>query len=110
MNLNFFYLLKDCFKRRVKNHVIYLVGLIFLLAPDLVFASGDVSTITTALQGIIDILTGTSAKLLATLAIAGTGYLWLSGRLSLKHAAMIGLGIGIIFGAPQIAALLGATG
>jgi type IV secretory pathway VirB2 component (pilin) len=72
-------------------------------------AGGNVATITTALQALIDILTGTTAKLIATLAIAGTGYFWLSGRLSLKQATTIGLGIGVIFGAPQIATLLGAS-
>lgn len=98
---------------RAKKHfstTLLALALSIFLCPMSAFAAGDVSTLTTALQGIIDILTGTEAKLLATLAIAGVGYLWLSGRLCLKNAAMIGMGIGIIFGAPQIASLLGATG
>ncbi len=96
-------------KKHFSTRLLVLVFGIWM-CPMSAFAAGDVSTLTTALQGLIDILTGTEAKLLATLAIAGVGYFWLSGRLCLKNAAMIGMGIGIIFGAPQIASLLGATG
>lgn len=70
--------------------------------------SGDIPALSTALQGLVDILTGTDAKLLAVVAIAGVGYFWLSGKISLKHAVYICLGIGIIFSAPQIAQMLGA--
>lgn len=72
------------------------------------FATGDITALTDAIQGLIDILTGTTAKLLAVVAIAGVGYLYISGRLSLQHAAYVGLGIGVIFGAPDIASMLGA--
>ena len=70
--------------------------------------SGDIPALSTALQGLVTILTGTDAKLLAVVAIAGVGYFWLSGKISLKHAVYICLGIGIIFSAPQIADMLGA--
>lgn len=69
---------------------------------------GDVSTIDTALQGLIDILTGKTARLIAVLTIAGVGYMTLCGRLPIKHAVYVCLGIGIIFGATSIASLLGA--
>lgn len=89
---------------RLMQLALYL--LLFLL-PETTWAS-DVATIDTALQSILDILTGTAAKLIATIAIAGVGFLWMSGKLSIKQAVIIGLGIGIIFGAPEIASLLGA--
>ena len=74
-----------------------------------VFADdGDIPALSTALQGLVTILTGTDAKLLAVVAIAGVGYFWLSGKITLKHAVYICLGIGIIFSAPQIAEMLGA--
>lgn len=69
---------------------------------------GDVSTIDTALQGLIDILTGKTARLIAVLTIAGVGYMTLCGRLPIKHAVYVCLGIGIIFGSTSIASLLGA--
>lgn len=71
-------------------------------------AGGDIPTITAALQSLVDILTGTAARLMAIIAIAAVGYLWLTGRLSLKHAVIVGLSVGIIFGAPTIAGMLGA--
>lgn len=71
-------------------------------------AGGDIPTITQALQSLVDILTGTAARLMAIIAIAAVGYLWLTGRLSLKHAVVVGLSVGIIFGAPTIAGMLGA--
>jgi|GEM_PF-2843928 type IV secretory pathway VirB2 component (pilin) len=92
----------------LKKIRLFIVVLGFLIVSNAAFAAGDIPTITTALEGILSILTGKSAKLIATLAIAGVGYYWLSGRLSLKYATIIGVGIGIIFGAPQIASMLGA--
>ena len=92
----------QCFR-----HGVFVIGTYLFLQTN-AFASGDVSSLTTALQGLVDILTGKTAKLIAILAIAGTGYLWISGKLSLRHAAVVGLGIGVIFGASEIATLLGA--
>lgn len=71
-------------------------------------SGGEVPSITNALQALVDILTGTTARLMAIIAIAAVGYFWLSGRLSLKHAVTTGISIGIIFGAPSIASVLGA--
>ena len=90
-----------------KRIVFFFLSLWLLLLPEISWAS-DVATIDTALQSILDILTGTAAKTIATIAIAAIGYLWMSGKLSIKQAVTIGLGIGIIFGAPEIASLLGA--
>lgn len=69
---------------------------------------GEVPSITNALQALVDVLTGTTARLMAIIAIAAVGYFWLAGRLSLRHAVTTGISIGIIFGAPTIAHLLGA--
>lgn len=92
----------------IQSKRILIPGLLLFLLPMNAFAAGDVGTITVALNALVDILTGTTAKLIATIAIAGVGYFWLMGKLSLKHAGMVALGIGVIFGAPQIANLLGA--
>lgn len=67
-----------------------------------------VSSIDTALEGLIDILTGKTARLIAVLTIASVGYMTLCGRLPIKQAVFVCIGIGIIFGAGSIASLLGA--
>lgn len=85
-----------------------VISLIGLYVTSALAYGGDVSTIDTALQGLIDILTGKSARLIAVLTIAGVGYMTLCGRLPIKHAVYVCLGIGIIFGATSIASLLGA--
>ena len=94
-----------------------MISLICLLAgmPELTFASpfagggsGDVSSIDAALNGILQILQGKTSRLLATIAIAGIGYATMTGRLAIKNAVLIGLGIGVVFGAPSIASILGA--
>jgi type IV secretion system protein VirB2 len=82
--------------------------LLFILPLCSFAGGGDIPTITQALQSLVDILTGTAARLMAIIAIAAVGYLWLTGRLSLKHAVVVGLSVGIIFGAPTIAGMLGA--
>lgn len=87
---------------------ISVVSLIGLYMTSALAYGGDVSTIDTALQGLIDILTGKTARLIAVLTIAGVGYMTLCGRLPIKHAVYVCLGIGIIFGATSIASLLGA--
>lgn len=72
--------------------------------------ASEIGTIDTALKGLLDIMTGTAAQSVATIAIAGTGWAWMSGNISMKTATILGLGIGIIFGAPEIAKALGAGG
>lgn len=96
-----------------QNRHIKRLGRLFIVSLGLIWlpafaGAGDIPALTDAIQGLVDILTGTTAKLLAVVAVAGVGYLYISGHLSLKHAAYIGLGIGVIFGAPDIAAALGA--
>lgn len=86
-----------------------LILLVFLTMINIpAFAgSGDISSITDALNGFISILTGTTATLLATIVIIGLGYFWMIGKLSLQLAGRICLGIGVIFGAAQILSALG---
>ena len=71
-------------------------------------AQGD-DTIKKALDGLLNIMIGPVAQSVATIAIAGTGWAWMTGHISIKTAAVIGMGIGIVFGASEIAAALGAT-
>lgn len=83
--------------------------LLCTLIPQTSFASGgDVQTITDALQGVLDIMTGSAAKIAATIAIAAAGIAWKLGKISLNQALTVAISIGIIFGAAQVASALGA--
>lgn len=90
----------------MKNFTTITITLLALCA--LPAYASEVGALTVALQGLVDILTGRTANLIAVLAVAGVGWAWLTGHLSLKQAATIAIGMGIIFGAPEIAGLLGA--
>jgi len=69
-------------------------------------AAAQVTSIETSLQGVLSMLTGTTAKIISTLAVIGVGLGCLTGRMDIRHAAYVVAGIGIIFGAAQIASLL----
>jgi type IV secretory pathway VirB2 component (pilin) len=79
-----------------------------LLCMSTAQAEGDVGTIEKALKGLTDILMGNTAKAIAVIAIAGMGYMTISGKMAWQKAILICFGIGIIFGAKTIAGLLGA--
>lgn len=86
-----------------------LFGTVFLglmvLSPE-AFAQVGGGPWTGTLQQIVDILTGTAARLFAIICVAGLGFAALTGRLSFFWAGSIIGGIVIIFGAPTIVDLL----
>ena len=55
-----------------------------------------------ALQTVVDILTGTPARLTAIIAVAAFGYSMYTGHISLRWGISIILGISVIFGAAEI--------
>jgi type IV secretory pathway VirB2 component (pilin) len=91
------------------NFSIWLMVLVLFSVTPAYAQAGNVSTITNSLQGLIDIMTGKTATLLAIIAIAGIGFLWMTGKISINKAAIVCMGIGVIFGAPKIVSLLGAA-
>ncbi len=62
------------------------------------------TVIVTAARWLQDTLLGSVATALAVLAVAGVGFLLLTGRLHLRHGASVLLGCFIVFGAPVIVA------
>lgn len=69
------------------------------------------SPIHKAIQAIVDFIVGPFGVSLAVLFIMGLGFMAAAGRLSWFTAGSVIIGIGIIFGAPQIAPeLIGAIG
>jgi type IV secretory pathway VirB2 component (pilin) len=63
---------------------------------------GSGGSLTAAVTWVGSLLTGTVATAIATIAIAGIGFLMLQGRLPLRRGATIVVGCFIIFGAGTI--------
>jgi type IV secretory pathway VirB2 component (pilin) len=59
-----------------------------------------------ALQNIVDMLTGDTARLLAVLGVIITGFLWIFGYLDLRRAAIVVAGIVILFSAEEIVEMI----
>ncbi|HBI17975.1 MAG TPA: type IV secretion system protein VirB2 [Brevundimonas sp.] len=58
------------------------------------------------LQNVVDMLTGNTARLLAILAVVVVGILWMFGLFDLRRAAIVILGIVVVFGAAEIVSLI----
>ena len=58
------------------------------------------------LQNVVDLLTGNTARLLAILAVVVVGILWMFGLFDLRRAAIVVLGIVVVFGAAEIVSLI----
>lgn len=56
----------------------------------------------TAVQMIVDFITGPFGRLLAIIAVIGLGFLAFAGRLSWFTAGAVVIGMGLVFGAPAI--------
>jgi type IV secretion system protein VirB2 len=64
--------------------------------------SGAFAPLQTAVQMIVDFITGPFGRLLAIIAVIGLGFLAFAGRLSWFTAGAVVIGIGLVFGAPAI--------
>lgn len=75
-----------------------------LVLPEPAFAqtSGAFAPLETAVQMIVDFITGPFGRLLAIIAVIALGFLAFAGRLSWFTAGAVVLGIGLVFGAPAI--------
>jgi len=75
-----------------------------LVAAEPAFAqtSGPFAPLETAVQMIVDFITGPFGRLLAIIAVIALGFLAFAGRLSWFTAGAVVLGIGLVFGAPSI--------
>jgi type IV secretion system protein VirB2 len=56
----------------------------------------------TAVQMIVDFITGPFGRLIAIIAVIGLGFLAFAGRLSWFTAGAVVIGMGLVFGAPAI--------
>lgn len=78
-----------------------------LAAAGPAFASANVEGL---LQNVVDLLTGNTARLLAVLAVVIVGVLWMFGLFDLRRAAIVVLGIVVVFGAAEIVNLITGGG
>lgn len=84
--------------------------LALLLSPSAAFAQqatnqgGD--PITSALLWMQGILLGPIATALAVMAVAGVGFMMLTGRMNWRYGATVIIGVFIIFGAPRLVATI----
>ncbi|MBA4043864.1 MAG: hypothetical protein C0471_05510 [Erythrobacter sp.] len=78
------------------------------LTPSTAFAQGANAQgddpITGALQWMQGILLGPVATSLAVMAVAGVGFMMLTGRMNWRYGGTVIIGVFIIFGAPRLVA------
>lgn len=73
---------------------------VMLLFTDPAWAqAGGAGNITTFLQNIVNIITGTAGKLIAVIAIAVVGIAWMLGAASARAAGGVVLGVMLVFSA-----------
>ncbi len=79
-----------------------LVGVAMLAATPAYAQSGGAGNVETFLQNIVNIITGTVGKLIAVIAIVGTGIAWMFGAASVRTLGTVILGCILIFSAAWI--------
>ncbi|MCZ2328933.1 TrbC/VirB2 family protein [Bartonella sp. F02] len=89
----------------------YFIIIMMLLTAVVVFnpayaASSTLGNVDNVLQSIVDMMTGTTARLMAIICVAAVGIGWMYGFIDLRKAAYCLLGIGIVFGAPNLVGTL----
>ncbi|GAA5109685.1 TrbC/VirB2 family protein [Bartonella jaculi] len=98
-------ILSNTQKKWLTTTLMLFVAFMALSEPAFAQSFGNIES---ALQKVIDALTGPIAKSIATIAIAGIGIAWIAGYVEMRKAFFVCVGIGIVFGATQIAAMLSA--
>ncbi len=86
------------------------VAYALLLVPDAAMAQDAPEKLTDVLCNVVGWFEGSIGAGIATLAIIVIGVGALMGKVSWGMAIIVGLGVGVIFGAPQIVEALGGNG
>lgn len=81
---------------------VVLLSCLLLAEPAFAQSGGAFAPLETAVQMIVDFITGPFGRLLAIIAVIALGFLAFAGRLSWFTAGAVVLGIGLVFGAPAI--------
>ena len=95
----------------IRNAVVRLsAGLMLFAMPSAAFAQQVQQSddpITSALAWMQGILLGPIATSLAVMAVAGVGFMMLTGRMNWRYGGTVIIGVFIIFGAPRLVASIG---
>ncbi|MCZ2204486.1 TrbC/VirB2 family protein [Bartonella sp. A05] len=86
---------------------VFMLFISLIMLSDPAFAQGF-DRVQNSLDRIVETLTGPIARSIAIIAVAGVGLAWISGYIEMRKAFFVCVGIGIVFGAPQIVAMLAA--
>jgi type IV secretory pathway VirB2 component (pilin) len=83
-----------------------LASLLALMTPTMALAqaqpSPDGNPLVDALNWMMNILLGPVATALAVMAVAGVGFMMLTGRMNWRYGGTVIIGVFIIFGAPRL--------
>ena len=90
------------FRRLAAVSGLVIASSVMLASP----AAAQAANIEGLLQNVVDMLTGNTARLLAVLAVVIVGILWMFGLFDLRRAAIVVLGIVVVFGAAEIVNLI----
>ena len=94
---------------RKNRHLLMCASAMFLVAlaaSEPAYAQSVLGKADTFLQKVVDALTGTTGKLVATIAVVAVGLAAVFGRIEWTKALIVLAGIAIIVGAPQMVAAL----
>lgn len=93
-----------CSKKIAKvSFALAIVAAAQVVSADAAFAQSNAFTpLQSAMQMIVDFIQGPFGRLLAIIAVTSLGFLAFAGRLSWMLAGGVILGIGLVFGAPDI--------
>ncbi len=98
----------------MKNIRKLILGFTLTFIPWFSYASDEIAVSSDpwdqALNAVLHIMTGPTATTIGAIALAGTGYLFLRGRVDVMRLMAIVAGLGLIFGAPHLAMLLQHAG
>ena len=83
-----------------------VLTLVTLVASDAAHAQSVLGKADSFLQKIVDALTGTTGKLVSTIAVVAVGLAAVFGRIEWTKALIVLAGIAIIVGAPQLVSAL----
>lgn len=79
---------------------------VLAVSPELAHAAGGFDKITSVLTSITQTVIGPLGKAICVLGIVAVGLMWVFGQMDPKRALLVVVGIGVIFGANEIAAAL----
>lgn len=88
--------------RRISLLLVGVAVAVTVAGPAFAQTSGAFAPLETAVQMIVDFITGPFGRLIAIIAVIGLGFLAFAGRLSWFTAGAVVIGIGLVFGAPAI--------